>query len=214
MELVCGFMAGIGQTIISHPLDTVKVFLQVQRKESYTLFTLYRGIKYPLLTNGIISSFAFQSYEACKKEDQKYGYITGGIVSGIITALLSYPFDYFKTRDQLCLSNKRFPKLGFVTTTMREIPACTFYYPVYDALKRLDIPTPISGGIAGVTCWLSCYPIDVVNTHVMTGKRIRDVLKELKWNDYYRGLFPTLIRAMPVNAIGYIFYESTKTLLQ
>ena len=37
MELLHGFFAGIGQSIIAHPLDTYKTWLQVQRIEAISI---------------------------------------------------------------------------------------------------------------------------------------------------------------------------------
>jgi len=207
MELVWGFFAGVGQIILAHPLDTIKTWYQANHPISYNPRNLYRGFAYPLISNGIISSFAFQAYRSCDN------YLIGGITSGIVTALTSYPFEYLKVRDQLKLTNTHFPKIGFATITVREILACTAYYPVYDYLKKKSITTPIAGGLAGMSCWLISYPADVVTTHAMMGKSLSTIFSELHYKAYFRGLTPALVRAFPVNALGFISYEYAKSIL-
>lgn len=93
---------------------------------------------------------------------------------------------------------------------LREIPACSFYYPIYENLKEKKYSTLVSGGIAGVTCWTSSYWADVLNTHVMTGSNLKDVLQKLTLKDYFRGILVSIPRAFIINAVGYYFYELSK----
>lgn len=221
-ELIHGFNAGIGQSIIGHPIDTYKTWLQVNHKEKITIRGLYRGYPYPAFTSGIVSGIAFHAYEWCKKRDQQWGMLTGSILAGCTTAITSGYFEYKKIKEQL-RTTARFQSAGCLTLLMREIPACMFYYPVYDMLRTLDmpdlvspsgkIPVPIAGGIAGVTCWLSSYWADVLNTHVMSGNTLASTIKKLHFRDYFKGLGVVLPRAFAVNAVGYFFYELSKKII-
>lgn len=209
IEFVHGFNSGIGQCIFGHPFDTYKTWLQSNYKYNVTIRSLYRGFTYPAVTNSIISGFAFQSYEFCKKNDKTYGMLLGGITSGIITGILSSYFEYKKISAQLLIS----PKFNFqciLTILMREIPACTAYYPVYDIMKKYNYNSFISGGIAGMSCWTFSYWADVINTHVMSGKSFTNVIKTLKIKDYFKGIHICLIRAFIINGIGYFFYDLSK----
>jgi hypothetical protein len=210
MELAHGFIAGVGQSVIAHPIDTYKTWLQVQRKEPITLKGLYRGFAYPTLFNSLISGVAFKAYEMGKNSDSKYGGLIGGIYSGIVTGLLSTWVEYKKISAQLACSNKfNFECVG--TMLLREIPACVCYYPVYDYLKDNKFSTLMAGGIAGVTCWTSSYWADVLNTRVMAGESFRTLILTLGPKDYFRGIFVCVPRAFIINATGYYFYEMSKT---
>lgn len=209
MELLHGFFAGIGQSIVAHPMDTYKTWVQVSHKETITIKGLYRGFIYPTLFNSLISGFAFKAYEYGKETDVKYNKVLGGIYSGITTGLLSAFIEYKKIKAQLIISTK-FNNECIITMLLREIPACTFYYPIYEYLKEKNVSTIISGGIAGVTCWTSSYWADVLNTHVMTGSSLKVVIKKLTLREYFRGILVCIPRAFLINAVGYYFYEFSK----
>jgi solute carrier family 25 carnitine/acylcarnitine transporter 20/29 len=209
MELVHGFMAGVGQSIIAHPLDTYKTWLQVQHKEKMTIKGLYRGFMYPTIFNSLISGIAFKSYEYGKDTNVKHNQILGGIYAGITTGLLSAFIEYKKVKAQLFI-NTKFNKECIITMLLREIPACTFYYPIYEYLKEKNFSTIVSGGIAGITCWTSSYWADVLNTYVMTGSSIKSVVQKLTLKDYFRGILVCVPRAFIINAVGYYFYEISK----
>lgn len=210
MELVHGFFAGIGQSIIAHPIDTYKTWVQVQKNEIITMKGLYRGFMYPTLFSSLISGVAFKAYEYGKNVDSKYNKIIGGFYAGIITGLLSSWVEYKKVSAQLLSSNK-FNIECIGTMLLREIPACVCYYPIYENLKEKNYNTLISGGIAGVTCWTSSYWADVLNTHVMSGSPIKQVIAKLSIRDYFRGIIICIPRAFVINACGYYFYEISKS---
>jgi len=209
MEFVHGFFAGIGQSIIAHPIDTYKTWVQVERREIITIRGLYRGFVYPTLFSSLISGVAFKAYEHGKKTDSKYNKIIGGVYAGIVTGLLSAWVEYKKISAQLLCSNK-FNMECIGTMLLREIPACVCYYPIYEHLKEQNYNTLVSGGIAGVTCWTSSYWADVLNTHVMSGLSIKETVGKLALRDYFRGIIICIPRAFVINACGYYFYEMSK----
>ena len=209
MEFIHGFFAGIGQSIIAHPLDTYKTWIQVKRKEPITIKGLYRGFCYPTLFSSLISGIAFKSYEYGKQNNNEYGKIIGGVFAGFTTGILSSWIEYKKISYQLLTFNK-FNNECILTMLLREIPACVFYYPIYDYLKEKKYPTLLAGGIAGVSCWTSSYSADVLNTYVMTGSSIKEVINKLTFRDYFRGIGISIPRAFIINACGYYFYEFSK----
>lgn len=215
-EIIHGFNAGIAQSLIGHPLDTIKTWIQMQtyNKEKHTLRNLYRGFSYPAFTNGVITGISFHAYTFCKNKDEKYGMLSGSIATGIITTLLcAYP-EYKKISKQMNIRNaKKYPYQTFLTLTMREIPASICYYPVYDLLRNRNYNIPLSGGLAGVVCWLSSYWADVLNTKVMTGITIKQALLSTKFIDYFKGLEIVIPRAFLVNSFGYYFYELSKDII-
>jgi solute carrier family 25 carnitine/acylcarnitine transporter 20/29 len=83
----------------------------------------------------------------------------------------------------------------------------------------------IAGAIAGPLSWISTYPIDVVKSRLQamssveakkTGiiKIFNQILKEKGWKFFTVGLGTTIVRAMPVNASTFYFYEKTLEFLQ
>lgn len=92
--------------------------------------------------------------------------------------------------------------------------------------------TMIAGGLAGTMSWLGVYPVDVIKTvtQVSTDSPVAGNLKSYKdmnsWEVgvslyrqygmkvFFRGLGPTLLRAFPVNATTFFFYEEFKKLLK
>lgn len=78
----------------------------------------------------------------------------------------------------------------------------------------------LAGGLAGVVGWTATFPLDVIKTRVMAADveamtradlaapsrpvtmwaTARDAWREAGWRVFFRGLGPTVIRAVPVNA--------------
>ncbi|KAJ3606370.1 hypothetical protein NHX12_025891 [Muraenolepis orangiensis] len=111
---------------------------------------------------------------------------------------------------------------GMLATFLRETPAFGVYFLTYDVLTRAmgceaDAPYMIpkllfAGGMAGITCWLSTYPIDVIKSRLQADgvggvnrySGIADCARQSVEKEGYmvftRGLTSTLLRAFPVNA--------------
>ena len=53
--------------VIGHPLDSLKVRMQLGTTGSNALNVLYRGVGPPLITSGFISSISFSTYEASRR---------------------------------------------------------------------------------------------------------------------------------------------------
>lgn len=82
-----------------------------------------------------------------------------------------------------------------------------------------------AGGWAGVIAWTSIYPIDVVKSRLQTqpldAPMYRSLLhcaRELYRNEgaavYSRGLLATVLRAFPLNAVTFSFYELSMRVLE
>ena len=89
---------------------------------------------------------------------------------------------------------------------LREVPANTIYFTTYDIMKQQNIPTLLSGSIAGTLSWLITYPLDTIKTRMQSGasKTIRETIKQ---GNLWVGLKPCIIRAFFVNGIGFYVYE-------
>lgn len=84
-----------------------------------------------------------------------------------------------------------------------------------NGIKREEISTlkvAAYGGLAGEALWLSSYPFDVVKSKMQTDgfgaeqkyKSMRDCFAQTYRASglagFWKGIFPTLLRAMPVSA--------------
>ena len=114
---------------------------------------------------------------------------------------------------------------GQTVTYLREIQAYGMWFLTFEYLmnqnaksnnvKREDIPSwkvAAYGGVAGEALWLSSYPFDVVKSKMQSDgfgaeqkfSSMRDCFKKTYAVEglagFWKGLGPTLLRAMPVSA--------------
>jgi solute carrier family 25 carnitine/acylcarnitine transporter 20/29 len=114
---------------------------------------------------------------------------------------------------------------GTAVTVLREAQAYGVWFLTYEYLMNADaarnnisrdqISTPkiaLYGGLAGEMLWLASYPFDVVKSKMQTDgfgkdqryKTMRDCFAQT-WREsgargFWKGIGPTLLRAMPVSA--------------
>lgn len=236
-DFIAGGCSGIAQTIIGHPFDTAKVNIQ----NNISLKTLnnkdlFRGIKYPLLSNALINSVVFSGYQSNKKRIEKLSksnnndtmimnkpllnFISGGI-AGLYVAPLIYFFDYGKTLSQMGkkVSLKDYHKLltreikphGLKTTFGREFLAFGVYFSTYDYMRdeyNTELSPLVAGGISGLLNWTTTYNLDVI--------RNRQIYHKLNFNQAYnmgnlwKGFSFCALRALIVNSLGFYVYELCK----
>ena len=82
-------------------------------------------------------------------------------------------------------------------------------------VKREQISSPkvaFYGGLAGEALWIASYPFDVIKSKMQSDgfgkdqryKSMRDCFAQTwrvdGWRGYWKGIGPTLVRAMPVSA--------------
>ncbi|WWC73332.1 uncharacterized protein I206_107299 [Kwoniella pini CBS 10737] len=126
---------------------------------------------------------------------------------------------------------------GYWITFVREIPAYAGFYAGYETSKRwftkhyYPNPVPVwatltSGALGGVAYWLACYPLDVIKSRVQLSKipplkghwlsggyinhEFRAILQEGGIRALYRGLTPSLLRAVPAAGATFLAYEVAK----
>ncbi|KAF7504725.1 hypothetical protein GJ744_001794 [Endocarpon pusillum] len=171
-----GAFAGLTNSILSGPIEHVRIRLQTQPHSPTQ--RLYSG---PLDCIRKISSHA-------------------GILSGLYR--------------------------GQTVTLFREAQAYGVWFLTFEYLmnrdmarngySRKEISSPkvaLYGGIAGEALWLASYPFDVVKSKMQTDgfgvgkqryKNMRDCFRQTwtaeGWRGFWKGIGPTLMRAMPVSA--------------
>ncbi|KAF0692193.1 Aste57867_16706 [Aphanomyces stellatus] len=115
---------------------------------------------------------------------------------------------------------------GLRVTLLRDTGSYGVYFGVYEGMRRwfASDSTPsllVAGGLAGVVSWTIVYPIDVVKSVIQTmpptataderrilvqARRLVDVHGA---SIFTKGLGTTMLRAFPVNAVTFYFYEWT-----
>lgn len=117
---------------------------------------------------------------------------------------------------------------GLMVTMMREVPAFSTYFGVYDYLRKrlaqgrpVDSLSPImyclAGGTSGTLAWVVTYPFDVVKSRLQTDGMaglpqyrgildcfIKSYSESGGFRIFFVGLTTTLIRAFPVNATTFL----------
>lgn len=79
-DLFCGSLAGLAYILTAHPLDSIKVRMQVERRLRISLRGIiretyvregfrgfYKGMGSPLITIPLVNSIVFASYEFAKR---------------------------------------------------------------------------------------------------------------------------------------------------
>ena len=187
-----GLISGTIQTIVGHPLDTIKVLLQNNQKVNLSQINklkLFNGISPVLITNSLITGIQFYLYE-------NYSPLTLGLISAIIIT----PIEYYKIQKQ---TYDKYPKTipkGFGITFAREIIALNCYFNLYNYLEK-PIGVFLSGGIAGAMSWLLTYQIDTIKTRIQSGDSFKEALTKKNFN---KGLLFCLLRGFIVNGYGFL----------
>ena len=199
MDFFAGLCSGISQTLIGHPLDTIKTNKQNNIKVKGNL---YSGIKYPLISNSLLVGIQFDLY-----------YRYNSLVSGVVSSLIITPLDYFKINKQNKINTnfygmiKNF-KNGYPITLTRETLALSIYFNTYDYMKnKFNYHPIVSGGVAGSLSWLFTYPIDTVKTRVQSNINLK---RSILLKNYWNGISIALSRAFIVNGVGFYVVENVK----
>jgi len=186
-----------------------------------------------------------------------------GAITGFAVSFVEGPVDLLKSQMQVQIFNEKAgsgPKLytsvfdcgkkivtnhgvrglyqGLGATIIRDIPAVSCYFGVYELCRRWfagpngDVNKLsashllISGGVGGLLYWVFTYPIDVVKSSMQGDSTIKSQRKYSSIIDcaqklyaqggvrtFFRGITPCLLRAFPANAACFFAYEKTRQFL-
>jgi solute carrier family 25 carnitine/acylcarnitine transporter 20/29 len=211
-SLFAGFVSGTAQTLVGHPLDTMKVWRQQNIHRPHNIFS---GLKYPLFTGSILASIQFTSSTIASVNIRKQTGASmvqadtiGGLCAGLVSGILTSPIDKYKIKMQTKTHKSRY---GLFSCIVREVPACGIYFGSYAALREQKQSVLISGAIAGTLSWLLTYPLDIAKTQIQSGEspNIRTVYNKLRTGQILlsNGLGFCLARAFLINGIGFAIYE-------
>lgn len=205
MDIIAGGLVGVSQVLIGHPLDTIKILIQNKKKwKCLKIKQFYRGATYPFVSSFLFNATVFPIYNRCYKYT-KCHYVSG-FIGGFMISPMVHIFDVAKIKRQ---TNQliNFRTRGLFMSCLRESLAVSIYFGSYEKYKHCG--PLISGGLAGVLCWLFTYPIDTVRSRQISQNiKIRKVSRSGLW----KGLFPCLLRACAVNSVSFYIYEKIKYL--
>tara|TARA_Y100000389_G_scaffold61968_1_gene57999 strand:+ start:2961 stop:3623 length:663 start_codon:yes stop_codon:yes gene_type:complete len=208
-----GLTCGITQTIVGHPLDTIKVIIQNrQNVHNISIQELFRGIKYPILNNAIIGFFLFGSesfiYNYC------HNHFISGLFAGIIIVPQTHVLEFFKINEQMNIKsigigNKL--RYGMNLTFFRECIGSSSYFGGYYLFNDTYKLGPfISGGISGMLSWLITYPVDVVKTRLQTISKSYTIKSAVQEGHLWKGINICLLRGFVVNGVSFYVYDILK----
>ena len=209
-DFIIGYISGSIQTIVGHPLDTIKVLLQQNKLKIPIKFNkLYKGIVPPFFGNSIIVSTQFGFNE--KFYNYTHNHFYSGFFSGIVSCFIANPIELYKIRFQNSLKNIYVnPYKGLISTSMRESIGNSFYFGTYFYLYENKIFNSfISGGIAGWISWLMSYPIDVIKTRIQSNHS-NNIFQAYKYGNLWKGFGVCSARSFIVNGFGFYFYDLIK----
>ena len=98
--LIAGTISGIFQTIVGHPLDTLKTWKQnnVLNTPKISFRNLYKGVLYPAIQTPPMCGLTFAIDNYCyKRYDNKY---VASFITGVIGSFIISPFEYIKIQKQ------------------------------------------------------------------------------------------------------------------
>tara|TARA_Y100000813_G_scaffold196540_1_gene180181 strand:+ start:607 stop:1275 length:669 start_codon:yes stop_codon:yes gene_type:complete len=216
-EFMSGCMSGLAQNIVGHPLDTLKIMIQNNKKidnlSSINLFSkkYYKGFLYPTTLSILLNGISFHTNNLMKESNEK-SHFKNGFITGFITSPIVYIFEVGKVKKQMrkkITFCKFYKTPGFTMTVLRESSAMSVYFGSYYSLTDNKYSPLFSGGMAGLINWTLTYPIDVIKNRQMTDDiSIRNAIKIGKlWNGYSI----CAIRGIIVNSIGFYVYEYVKS---
>jgi hypothetical protein len=230
-EFIAGWASGMLGTAVGYPFDVIKTNCQVSQlstKASYMqiynkfgVIGFTHGILSPLLTRALVKGVLFSAYTHIYTLIGSNSYThmgMAGALAGVANSFVASPFELVKIanqrnlrfRDELLSKGVGHLTRGLGETIIREAPYYFFYFPLYQGLKDLSVPSFLSGGIAGTLPWIVIYPLDVIKTHKQTPNHaccLPQFMRTYGYRGLYKGLVPTIMRAFPTHGVTWLAYE-------
>ncbi len=223
IKYINGGVSGMCGILLSHPIDTIKTYIQTGNKlnsfkPSFTNF--YKGITAPLLGVGIEKAIVFGTYNYMYSKTDNIP--LSGAISGLMASLVVTPYERIKILKQSSEVinfkdvNAKFLFRGLSATFTREMPGFAIYFTTYEYLKKktfteynkkIDYTSSfIYGGISGITAWIFIYPQDRIKTILQSysgtdknNKSIKHIINSIYANGglkhFYSGFSWAIARA-------------------
>lgn len=151
---------------IIHPIDTIKVYNQNNKKLIFNLKNLYKGFFTNIIFATPERAIKVGVYQNMKSNN--YNTIICGITASFCQTLISTPGEYFKNNLQN-KSSFNIKKLyrGYTLTVLRDMPFSIIFFNLYERLNEYTNKFNsglISAGIGGAIV----TPIDHIKTRYQT----------------------------------------------
>jgi solute carrier family 25 carnitine/acylcarnitine transporter 20/29 len=213
-EFIAGAISGFGQTLLGHPLDTIKVRIQNNASiKGLKPIHYYRGVTYPLISSSIINSIIFGLYHNTYPDTNNKW--LSGMITGLAGSPVVYLFDIYKSKKQMDkpINNYTFMNTkGYIAFCLRENIGFSTYFISYDYLKEQGYSSSLSGSLSGLLNWSLTYPLDVIrNRQMVDNISIKEAYNK---GHLWKGFNICAIRALLVNSIGFYIFEKTIKLLE
>ncbi len=212
-HFISGCIAGAIQSMIGHPLDTLKTISQNKIiSSSYSIKSLYLGFTPSLIQSSFLTGTAFYTNNYLYELTQNK--ILSSFYTGLLGCLVICPLEDLKIKRQMSHPINRFSLSQFNSSykylhlvSLREIPAITVYFSSYRYFKEQQINIGLAGGISGVLSWLITYPIDTIKSR-MQSNLCSSIRESFRIGNLYHGLGYCLFRAFIVNGASFYTYET------
>jgi len=209
-ESEIGLICGIIQTIVGHPIDTIKVLIQNNNTNiKYSCTNLYKGMTYPLINSMLVGYTLFGLVDEINKYYNNY--FLSGCFSGIFISPFIQVSEYWKINAQM--QKKIYFKyfyIGSCSTLIRESIGSSIYFGGYHYLRNdNEFSSFLAGAISGMLSWCITYPIDVIKTRVQQHPHI-SYNSAFKIGRLYNGVSITLLRGFIVNGCVFYTYDFLK----
>lgn len=212
-EFTLGYISGFAQTIIGHPLDTIKTNFQA-KKSIYpiTIRNLYRGVIPPLLGNSCVVSLHFGLNDTLNPYLWNNNFISG-FFAGLGGSIILNPMELYKVRAQNRITPIYInPLYGLLPTMGRETFGISVYFGTYHYLFDNGICNSLlAGGISGWMSWLISYPLDVIKTRIQSN-RANTIIEAYHQKHLWKGFGICSVRSVIVNGLGFYIYQHIKDL--
>ena len=215
-EFISGIINGVSQAYIGHPLDTIKVLQQNNKRwKDLRLNQLMRGVRYPLYYKIFTHSFCF---DLDKKIKIRNNFVRNAVV-GLYLSPLTYCIELCKIYRQNGKSIKQISYYdfinykGFLCTVSRDVISYSLYIPIYMIMKEKKNNTIVSGATAGLINWSMSYPFDVIRTRQITHNK-NTLYQSMKMGPLWKGYNACVLRAMLTAIVGFTVYENMIILLK
>nr|QKK35461.1 mitochondrial MC09 [Starmerella bombicola] len=184
---VCGGAAGLANSFLASPIEQIRIRLQTQTEAS--------AVK------------LLGPIDAVKKI-VKLGGIGHGLFRGLVPTIIRelHGMGMYFMAAEACIKQEM-QKMNKTRSEVQSWHVCCY------------------GGVAGIAMWLSVYPIDVIKSRFQTDslspkdRRFTSIMqcyRDTVANGYkgiFKGFTPTLLRAVPVNAITFLAFDYSRRLL-
>ncbi|XP_077286084.1 mitochondrial basic amino acids transporter-like [Arctopsyche grandis] len=144
LDFVAGCIGGCAGVVVGHPLDTIKVLMQVEKKHTGivscvrdvvakdSLRGLYRGVTSPMAGVAFVNAVVFGVYggvqRRCSEPDSLSSHAIAGAAAGLLQSFICSPVELAKTRLQLGCSgtSSQGPLACLAEVARREGPSALF----------------------------------------------------------------------------------------